>query len=788
MDRSVETVTVEVTPPPPPAPAAFVSGAARSPGGGVFAANARYLTRDGAPWLPVMGEFHYTRFPRAGWDEQIRKMKAAGVGVVSTYIIWQHHQERPGVFDFTGNRDLRAFVEICARYGLLVWLRPGPWVHAEVRFGGIPDFVVERCFTRSNDPLYLASVKAFFDAVGEQTRGLLWKDGGPVIGLQIENEYNRVGPLQGREHIAALKALAVEAGLDVPYYTVTGWDNAVWPKGAALPVFGTYVDEPWSLASGVLPPKSSFAFQYGTRVEWGLGAIGGVSEQGDADRDYDSTPFLGAEYGAGVPTMYRRRPLVEPEDIAAMVVTKLGSGINLLGYYMFQGGQNPPGSPSREENTAIGGYNDLPKLGYDFQAPLGQYGQAHPVLRRLRPLHAFLGAFGGSLATMPVHAPARVPADAADLETLRWSVRSDGDSGFLFVNNHVRQHPMAEHRGVVFTVRLGARCLTVPPLDIRPGESFVWPLRLDLGGIRLTYATAQPVTRVQDGAGEVFVFLARLHGPCRFAFDAADGVTADAPATASDGQTVFDVTPGTDLLTVRTRDGRTVRLLVLPASQADRLAVLPLHRCNRLILSEAHVFEGEAGGIELRQTGDATFDLRIFPAIDTPPGWQRAGTDGAFGLYETSVPAKAPAEARITLLRPPLPVSPPPRTGPEASVAQPFPETFGAAGRWRIALPEGVLDGVSDAFLRIAYRGDIARLFADEAMIDDHFYNGPAWVIGLKRYAGLLAKDRTLSVLPLRHDSPVTFDPSVRLDGGNAGQIAEVIGVEVVYEYAAAIQ
>jgi len=445
-----ETVTLDASQAPP---AVFTPslklGQGRSPSGQIIAVNNRYLTLDGKPWLPVMGEFHYTRFPRAYWEEQILKMKAAGVTVVSTYVIWQHHQDKPGEFDFEGNRDLRAFIQLCQKHGMLVYLRPGPWAHAEVRFGGIPDFVVDKTLTRSNDPQYLAYVKAFFDAIGKQSRGLLWKDGGPVIGIQIENEYNRVGPLQGREHIAMLKQLLLGAGFDVPLYSVTGWDNTVWPEGEAIPVFGSYVDEPWAVTTAKLPPKTSYTFQYGSRVEYGLGAVGGISPNGDADRDQPNTPFFGAEYGAGVPAMYRRRPLIQPDDIAAMVTTKIGSGVNLLGYYMFQGGQNPSGSPSREENTSIGGFNDLPKLGYDFGAPLGEYGQSHPVLNALKPIHAFLNAFGDRLAPMTVYAPSTGPADASDLKTLRWSVRADGKRAFVFVNDHVRQYPMADHPDVM---------------------------------------------------------------------------------------------------------------------------------------------------------------------------------------------------------------------------------------------------------------------------------------------------------------------------------------------------
>ena len=105
--------------------------------------NKLYLMRDGKPWFPVMGEMHYTRYRDDLWEESLRKIKAGGVTIVSTYQIWIHHEEEKGVFDFSGCRNLRKFVEMCGKVGLKVFLRLGPWVHGEVRNGGFPDWVIE---------------------------------------------------------------------------------------------------------------------------------------------------------------------------------------------------------------------------------------------------------------------------------------------------------------------------------------------------------------------------------------------------------------------------------------------------------------------------------------------------------------------------------------------------------------------------------------------------------------------------------------------------------------------
>jgi beta-galactosidase GanA len=150
--------------------------------------NSRSLVLDNKPWLPVMGEFHFSRYPESQWEHEILKMQAAGVNILSTYVFWIHHEEIEGNFDWTGQRDLRHFVELCARHGMYVWLRIGPWAHGEVRNGGFPDWVTRLPNTRTNDPLYLHFVERFFNQIGLQVRGLTFKDGGPVIGTQLENE------------------------------------------------------------------------------------------------------------------------------------------------------------------------------------------------------------------------------------------------------------------------------------------------------------------------------------------------------------------------------------------------------------------------------------------------------------------------------------------------------------------------------------------------------------------------------------------------------------------------
>lgn len=144
-----------------------------------------------------MGEMHYSRYREDLWEESLRKMKAAGVQIVSSYMIWIHHEEIEGEFDFTGCRDLHHFMECCKKAGIYSFLRVGPWVHGECRNGGFPDWLQnkEGLELRSNDPEYLRYVERYWKQLYEQVKGFLYRDGGPVIGLQIENEYGHVAVL-----------------------------------------------------------------------------------------------------------------------------------------------------------------------------------------------------------------------------------------------------------------------------------------------------------------------------------------------------------------------------------------------------------------------------------------------------------------------------------------------------------------------------------------------------------------------------------------------------------------
>ena len=472
--------------------------------GDEIGATAHHLVRNGHPWYPVMGEFHYSRYPAEEWLLELRKMKALGVQVVATYVFWIHHEEEKGRWRTDGSLDLRRFLLDCQQAGLEVLLRIGPWAHGECRNGGFPDWLQHDASIRprTDDPRYLALVSGLFANIYRSAEGLLYKDGGPVIGVQLENEYGHCGGESGGSglvHMMTLKRLAVEAGFRVPLYTATGWGGGNVVDGEMLPVMGGYADAPWDRSLSPLPASPNYLLLHAPNdpliaSDWQQGGERFTFRVAD-------WPYLTAELGGGVQCTFHRRPLISARDTSAMALCRLATGANLLGYYMFHGGTHPVGvHTTMQESTATGSYTDVPVRTYDFQAPLGEAGGLHASAYELKALHCLITARGESLAGSMCYYPEDQVTDAENLTDLRWCVRFNAETreGFLFVNNHQRRRVMASHRDVVFTIRAGNDTFTLPPMDIPDGFCGVFPFNLRVGERRLLATNAQLLCMVQD--------------------------------------------------------------------------------------------------------------------------------------------------------------------------------------------------------------------------------------------------------------------------------------------------
>ncbi|MEU2283494.1 beta-galactosidase [Streptomyces sp. NPDC013178] len=744
----------------------------------------RWLTRGGRPWFPVSGEFHYSRHPAGEWEEELLKMKAGGVTAVASYIIWIHHQETEARIRFDGDRDLRRFAELCARHGLDFVPRIGPWSHAEVRGGGLPDWVLARTDApRTDDPAYLAVVRPWFEAIASQLHGLDRAHHGPIVAIQVENElYDQPG------HLRTLKRMAQEAGLSAPLWTSTAWGGVQLPGDELLPLYGGYPEAFWTEADGGWPDtcRKHYFFTH-QRDDEGIGAdlrpttVRGTAPQDQADR----FPWATCELGGGMAVAYHRRPRVDAADIGALGLTKIGCGSVWQGYYMFHGGTNPVGaSTTLQESHATGYPNDLPVLTYDFQAPLGEYGQYRPSYDELRLQHLLLADFGERIAPMESVLPDDGPRGQHDRATLRWAVRTDGrGSGFLFVTNHQPHEPLPDHPDTTFTVDFPeAPSLTLPsaPVTVPAGASFCWPLRLDVAGLRLDWATAQPVCTVAEDDGRTVLVLAATEGIApELALDARTVSSvraghAETTATDDDRVLITGLRPGTDaLVEVDTADGGRVALLVLDAATARTAYRGQAWGAQRLVLcAEGVVFDARANEVRLHtRTAAPSPSLSVLPAPRRPPTAPGATvketrdgvltrytllpdsteiTDNASNAENRDNTAQTSAEPSPTLLRPPGP-PPPPTTGVLNRASAPADAYYDTtAAVYEIDLPPAAPPGT---LLRLHWTGDVARAHVGDTLVADQFFSGRPWEIGLDR---LPAGERlVVKVLPMAEGAAV---------------------------------
>jgi hypothetical protein len=752
-----------------------------NPDGVEINANSRYLTRGGKPWLPVMGEFHFSRYPASQWEDEILKMKSCGIQIVATYFFWIHHEEEEGKFVWTGDRDVRHFIELCKRHGLLVYLRMGPWSHGEVRNGGYPDWLLTKSNAegiplRSEDPRYLAIVRRYYSQMAEQIKGLRWKDGGPIIGGQVENELYR-----GASYLLTLKNMAREVGLDFPLYTLTGWGGANIPPDELIPLFGFCLDNFWDNDTTTWDRSVRQNYFFDNTRDHDLIGMG-LAPEPDPNHPVPLTryPYLTCETGGGVQVSYTRRPYISGHDAAPMSFAKLGSGSNMPGYYMFHGGSNPIGKLSTMQESLETGYpNDMPVISYDSQAPLREFGQVNESYHEMRPMHLFLGDFGARLAPMATKRPAQLPDSLDDKTMLRWAVRSDGKSGFVFINNYQRIDQLPDHKNVRLHVELADETIDLPRkgLTVPSGATALWPFNFDIGGALLKYATAQPLCRLADDKCPTYVFFG-TPADSEFAFDAktVESISGQSiKQVREDGRICLDgLKPGKDCqFLVNARDGTTARVLLLSRGEALRSYKANVGGQERLLISPSLLlFDGPRLRMQSGEPKD--FCVDVFPAVTV------AGDNG-FSHHAAAVSPRN-VELPLRAVKEPQP-SQPAKTA-RGKAQAPSDADFERAGVWQVPIPNNALDGVNELIVAIDYEGDVGRAYIGDRLIADDFYDGRPWEIGLRRFApSILGGNLTLKILPLRKDAPIYIAPEKKPAFAENDEAIRVRGIKAIPVY-----
>lgn len=319
-----------------------------------FTIEKNQFLKDGKPIKLISGAVHYFRNMPDTWEDIFLKMRAMGCNCVETYCAWNMHEKQPGIYDFTGNLDLVKFIQTAEKAGLMVIVRPGPYICAEWEFGGLPWWILtkENMQIRCMNPTYIEHFDRYLDEICSRVRPLLCTNGGPVIMMQCENEYGYYG--DDKEYLNYLRQGFINRGIDVPLFTSDGPRMCDLSDGTiegCLPTlnFGSKVEERFEVHDELFPdvPKMCMEMWNGWFDAWG-------------DREHHTTPV--DEYAQTVDDMLTR---------------------GHLNMYMFIGGTNFGFTSGANHFEAPGTY--LPDVtSYDYDAMLTECGDITPKYLAIR--------------------------------------------------------------------------------------------------------------------------------------------------------------------------------------------------------------------------------------------------------------------------------------------------------------------------------------------------------------------------------------------------------------------
>jgi len=326
---------------------------------------------DGAPFVIRSGEMHYPRVPRPYWRDRMRKMRALGLNTLCTYAFWNLHEPRPGQFDFGGNLDLAEYLRTARSEGLWVLLRPGPYICSEWDFGGLPSWLLATpdMRVRSTDARFLEAAGRYLKRVGREVAGLEIARGGPILMVQVENEYGSFAA--DKAYMESVRKMIREAGFDGQLYTSDG-------SGAS------------NLRGGTLDDALSV-------INFGDGS-NPQREFEDFARFRQNVPRMCGEYWVGWFDHWGERHHTTPPDRAAAGLEwMLSRGIS-VNLYMVHGGTSfgflGGANYGREYQPDISSY--------DYDSPLDEAGRPTAKFQAIREVMRKYGQFPDLPAPLPV--------------------------------------------------------------------------------------------------------------------------------------------------------------------------------------------------------------------------------------------------------------------------------------------------------------------------------------------------------------------------------------------------
>uniref|UniRef100_A0A3Q3SH13 Beta-galactosidase n=2 Tax=Mastacembelus armatus TaxID=205130 RepID=A0A3Q3SH13_9TELE len=299
--------------------------------------------KDGEEFRYISGSIHYSRIPRVYWKDRLLKMYMAGLNAIQTYIPWNYHEETPGLYNFSGDRDVEYFLKLAQDIGLLVILRPGPYICAEWDMGGLPAWLLRKkdIVLRSSDPDYIAAVDKWMGKLLPMIQPFLYQNGGPIITVQVENEYGSYFACDYNYLRHLLKLFRSHLGEQVVLFTTDGAGINYLKCGSMQDLYAT--------------------------VDFGPGA--NVTAAFEVQRHAEPHgPLVNSEFYTGWLDHWGSPHSIVPSTAVAKSLNEIlavGANVNL---YMFIGGTN-----FGYWNGANALYDAQP-TSYDYDAPLTEAG------------------------------------------------------------------------------------------------------------------------------------------------------------------------------------------------------------------------------------------------------------------------------------------------------------------------------------------------------------------------------------------------------------------------------
>jgi len=724
-----------------------------------------YLAVDGKPIFVFGADFNYARTPRRHWRDRLLKIRAAAFNTVPFYVAWDYHESAFDRWEWTGDKDLGAFIDMIGELGMFAVARFGPFIHAEWRNGGLPGWLVDRLGperVRTNDAEYLQYTKRWYEKVLSVIVPRLVTRGGPVLLVQLENELGSAGSKgddiprgstdeeENARHILHYWSIAHEQGVDVPVIDISRWPGRERLENL-IESGGVYPSACFSCEGEIPPITSEFRDAHSrpkVTIETGPGMM---------VRFFDWPPYKNTTGYQG--------PIVGAEITEALTLGHLGEGCNGINYYPFVDGQHPDESgermlPARDANfqspiTVVGSlrekYKTAKRLGWflrsfeqeivraepDFEwATATSYGKAHPGWRQTGDLFEnYHKETSGSADAEEIRHVQKVEAVGRVTRGLNLS-----ESNFLIMRN-IRTHGSHWLRDVrVSTNPRGIPCETWreyprrTQMDLPPQQGKIMPFYVRIQPRTfLEYSTADLLDRRRFGAEATQIIL--------FAEENATVETAVVAEETCPVRTLGECLPlweSPNTVTLVGRAGARAQLSVLDMPKPVRVVHVSreLAGCawdvaspdgDVVAFSNLCLLESDCRGGKTTVRAQAQredFFLQMLAPREpvlSARGLTVDGTfDAEFGLYEATGSVECPR--------------------PAVGFAK---RREGNLLVWEADVAPEMLEGVRDVVLRTHYKGACARAYLDGRLISDHYFGRHlVWEAGLRDWLSEPAKLR----------------------------------------------